>query len=132
MGPFVATTKPRYCGPTLSEIDPDVFRDPATGHWQVYWGSGGDIVTARLAPSLTRLVAPRGDPTLLLRGWSAHLHRPYEHGIEGPYVVARNGWYYLFYSGDNCCSYRRNTPPWSPGRAARRGLSNGSPRPGRG
>lgn len=104
-GPFVSTRSPLYCGPTLSDIDPDVFRDPATGHWQVFWGSGGDIVTARLAPSLTRLVAPHDEPTLLLRGWSARVHRPYEHGIEGPFVIARHGWYYLFYSGDKCCSY---------------------------
>jgi arabinan endo-1,5-alpha-L-arabinosidase len=104
-GPFVTTKKPLYCGPTLSDIDPDVYRDPATGHWQVYWGSGGDIVTTRLAPSLTRLASPGADPKLLLRGWSATVHRPYEHGIEGPFVEAHNGWYYLFYSGNNCCSY---------------------------
>jgi arabinan endo-1,5-alpha-L-arabinosidase len=104
-GPFVTTDRPMYCGPTLADIDSDVFRDPKTGHWLVYWGSGGDIVTARLAPSLTRLAQPNADPTLLLRGWSAHVTRPYEHGIEGPFVELHNGWYYLFYSGDNCCSY---------------------------
>jgi arabinan endo-1,5-alpha-L-arabinosidase len=27
--------------------------------------------------------------------------------VEGPWVVYRNGWYYLFYSGDDCCG----TPP---------------------
>ena len=42
---------------------------------------------------------------MLLRGWSARAQRPYEHGIEGPYVIARRGWYYLFYSGDSCCSF---------------------------
>lgn len=104
-GPFTSTDKPLYCGPTLSDIDSDVFRDPATGHWLVYWGSGGDIVTARLAPSLTRLVSPSAEPKLLLRGWSSPVHRPFEHGIEGPYVIRRHGWYYLFYSGNKCCSY---------------------------
>jgi arabinan endo-1,5-alpha-L-arabinosidase len=104
-GPFVTTSKPLYCGPTLSDIDLHVFHDRATGAWRGYWGSGGDIVTARLAPSLTRLRSPHADPKLLLRGWSAHVHRPFEHGIEGPFVIARHGWYYLFYSGNNCCSY---------------------------
>jgi arabinan endo-1,5-alpha-L-arabinosidase len=104
-GPFVTTHQPLYCGPTYSDIDADVFHDPATGAWRVYWGSGGDIVTARLSRSLTRLAFPDREPQLLLRGWSSPVHRPYEHGIEGPFVVARHGWYYLFYSGDNCCSY---------------------------
>jgi arabinan endo-1,5-alpha-L-arabinosidase len=104
-GPFRTTNKPLYCGPTLSDIDPDVFHDPATGHWLVYWGSGGDVVTARLAPNLDRLASPHAEPKLMLRGWSERVHRPYEHGVEGMFVTARHGWYYLFYSGDNCCSY---------------------------
>jgi arabinan endo-1,5-alpha-L-arabinosidase len=104
-GPFRSTSKPLYCGPTLADIDPDVFRDPATGHWLVYWGSGGDVVSARLAPSLNRLASPHAQPKLELRGWSEHVRRPYEHGVEGMFVTARHGWYYLFYSGDNCCSY---------------------------
>jgi arabinan endo-1,5-alpha-L-arabinosidase len=104
-GPFKTTGKPLYCGPTLADIDPAVFRDPATKRWHLYWGSGGDIVTARLAPSLTRLASPGKSPRLLLRGWSSPVRRPFEHGIEGPFVVARHGWYYLFYSGNKCCSY---------------------------
>jgi arabinan endo-1,5-alpha-L-arabinosidase len=27
----------------------------------------------------------------------------YEQLVEGAWVVRRDGWYYLFYSGDNCC-----------------------------
>jgi arabinan endo-1,5-alpha-L-arabinosidase len=104
-GPFVSTNRPLYCGPTGADIDPDVFRDRRTGDWRVYWGSGGDIVTARLASSMTRLRAPHAGPRLLLRGWSSPVRRPYEHGIEGPFVAQHGGWYYLFYSGDNCCSY---------------------------
>ena len=104
-GPFRATRRPLYCGPTSADIDAHVLRDPATGAWRMYWGSGGDIVTARLAPGLTRLARPDTEPELLLRGWSARIDRPFEHGIEGPYVVTRDGWYYLFYSGNRCCSY---------------------------
>jgi len=33
------------------------------------------------------------------------VHRPFEHGIEGPFTIHRHGWYYLFYSGNKCCSY---------------------------
>jgi arabinan endo-1,5-alpha-L-arabinosidase len=104
-GPFVTARQPLYCGPTEADIDGGIFHDPATGKWLVYWGSGGDIVTAELAPSMLRLGHPDAQPELLLRGWSSPIHRPYEHGIEGPFVVRHGGWYYLFYSGDNCCSY---------------------------
>ena len=120
-GPFVATNRPLYCGPTLADIDATVFRNRTTGRWRAYWGSGGDIVTARLAPSLTRLAHPEAEPKLLLRGWSARVKRPYEHGIEGPAVVARHGWFYLFYSGDNCCSY----PPHYATMVARSRNANG-------
>jgi len=102
-GPFEPTSTPVYCGPTLSDIDASVFHDTATGHWHMYWSSGGDIVTARLASSLTGLAAGAA-PTLLLRRWSATVHRPYEHRVEAPFIIARRDWYYLFYSGNNCCS----------------------------
>ena len=29
--------------------------------------------------------------------------RPYEALVEGAWVARHGGWYYLFYSGDNCC-----------------------------
>lgn len=134
-GPFVTTDEPMYCGPTLSDIDSAVFHDPATGHWLMYWGSGGDIVVARVAANLTELAAPDDEPKLLLRGWSAPIHRPYEHGIEGPFVRLHNGWYYLFYSGNKCCSYpphyatmvarsRSATGPFQRLAATRPGLSS--------
>ena len=104
-GPFRATAQPLHCGSTLADIDADVFRDRTAKTWRVYWGSGGDIVTARLAPSLTRLADPDAEPKTLLRGWSAQVSRTIERGIEGPFVIARRGWYYLFYSGNRCCSF---------------------------
>jgi arabinan endo-1,5-alpha-L-arabinosidase len=134
-GPFVTTRRPLYCGDTLADIDPAVVHDPRTGDWRMYWGSGGDIVTARLARSLVRLRAPLAQPRLLLRGWSSPVHRPYEHGIEGPFVLLHDGWYYLLYSGDNCCSYpphyatmvarsRRAAGPYVRLAATRPGLSS--------
>lgn len=30
--------------------------------------------------------------------------QPYERLVEGAFVVYREGYYYLFYSGDDCCS----------------------------
>jgi arabinan endo-1,5-alpha-L-arabinosidase len=99
-GPFVTTGHPLYCG-TGAALGPDVFHDPASGHWYLYWGSGGSLFTARLGANLTSL-APHSQPKLLLR---KAVHQPYENKIESPFVLARRGWYYLFYSGDHCCSY---------------------------
>ena len=99
-GPFEDSGRPLLCG---YEIDPAVFRDPVGGEWFMYWGSAGDIVVQRMSEDLMRLEGAM--PSTLLLGWSSPVRRPYEHGIEGPFVVHRNGWYYLFYSGDRCCEW---------------------------
>ena len=106
-GPFVDVGAPLYCGPTTSDIDPALFCDPASGSWYCYWGSGGDIVVQPLADDL-RSFADETTPELLLRGWSADPQLPFEHGIEGPFLVERDGWYHLWYSGDRTWTYPPN------------------------
>jgi arabinan endo-1,5-alpha-L-arabinosidase len=129
-GPFLTTSQPLYCG-TGDALGPDVFHDKATGQWRLYWGSGGSLFTAPLASSLTRLAAG-AQPTLLLR---RAVHQPYGSKIESPFVIARNGWYYLFYSGDHCCTKtphyatmvarsRTATGPYQRLSAARPGISS--------
>jgi arabinan endo-1,5-alpha-L-arabinosidase len=98
-GPFVSTGKPLYCGDVVA-VGPDVFFDASTGHWRLVWGSGGEIFTVRLSASLTHRVS-NDPPISILR---KHQHQPYEHTIESPFIIARHGWYYLFYSGDRCCT----------------------------
>jgi arabinan endo-1,5-alpha-L-arabinosidase len=90
-------------GPGFENIDPMRFVDPADGRQLLFWGSGfGPLRVRELAPdglsfaenSEAQVVIETrrpGDPTL------------YGHLIEGSWVHYRNGWYYLFYSGDNCC-----------------------------
>lgn len=99
-GPFESSDKPLLCG---YEIDPAVFLDPVSGDPLMYWGSAGDIVVQPMSEDLLSLEG--AGPSLLLQGWSSPVRRPYEHGIEGPFVIYRRGWYYLFYSGDRCCEY---------------------------
>jgi arabinan endo-1,5-alpha-L-arabinosidase len=106
-GPFRDLGQPLYCGPTTSDIDPALFHDPAGGGWYCYWGSGGDVVVQPVAGDL-RSFAPGTSPQLLLRGWSADPHLPFEHGIEGPFVTERDGWYHLWYSGDRTWTYPPN------------------------
>lgn len=109
-GPFTDVGKPLYCGDTGSDIDAALFHARHSDRWFVYWGSGGDIVVARLSRDLVSLHVG-SFPKRVLRGWSARVHRPYEHGIEGPWVIYRRGWYYLFYSGNKCCEYPPHYAP---------------------
>ena len=99
-GPFRDSGGPLLCG---IEIDPKVFRDPRSGDWLLYWGSSGDIVVQPLADDMVQLEGTA--PTMVLQGWSSPVRRPFERGIEGPFVTFRDGWYYLFYSGDRCCEF---------------------------
>jgi len=104
-GPFAATDEPLYRGPTHADIDLAVFQDPQSGEWFGYWGSGGDAVACRMSPDL--LAFDGSEPEVILRAWTlpADEQGPYENGAEGQFVVHRDGWYYLFTSGDRCCEY---------------------------
>ena len=102
-GPFVPTNEPLQCGPGFVNIDPMQFDDPATGQRLLYWGSGfGPLKVRALAPD--RLHFAPGSPVKeLLFPDSSRRADNYQKLVEGSWVVRRNGWYYLFYSGDNCC-----------------------------
>jgi arabinan endo-1,5-alpha-L-arabinosidase len=99
-GPFVDSGKPLVCGEGFVNIDPMSFDDPKTGKRYLYWGSGFQpIKVQELAPDRLGF-APNSKPIDLVRP------KPgpgYERLIEGAWVTFRDGWYYLFYSGDNCC-----------------------------
>lgn len=103
-GPFVDTGAPFYCGPTTSDIDPMVFEDPQTGKVYMYWGSGGVIVVQELAADLLGF-APGSDLTPVLRAGDYEYEGTWEDVVEGPWVTYRDGYYYLYYSGDTCCEY---------------------------
>ena len=77
------------------QIDVDVFQDPASGKFYLYWGNGymagaelnDDMVS--LKPGTTRLMTPRGG-TL-----QDYAYR------EAPYVFYRQGKYYFMWSVDD-------------------------------
>ena len=76
------------------------FRDPADGGWWLFWGSGFEPIQARrLAPDGLAF-APGSVATPVLE---PDPYLEYENLMEGAWVVARDGWYYLFYAGDSCC-----------------------------
>jgi arabinan endo-1,5-alpha-L-arabinosidase len=99
-GPFADMGRPLQCGPSFVNIDPMSYDDPATGKRLLYWGSGfGPIKVRELAPDRLSF-APGSAPVDLI---PADPKTDYRKLVEGAWVVLRGGYYYLFYSGDNCC-----------------------------
>ena len=100
-GPFTDLGRPFRCGEGFINIDPMAFDDPATGKRLLYWGSGFEpIKVQELAPDRVSF-APGSKPQDLVSPSAGGKTFPVL--VEGSWVVLRNGFYYLFYSGDNCC-----------------------------
>ncbi|MDX6270596.1 MAG: arabinan endo,5-alpha-L-arabinosidase [Acidobacteriota bacterium] len=102
-GPFTDVGKPLKCGKSFVNIDPMAYDDPRTGKRLLYWGSGfeplrvqelaADRVSFKRGSTAREVVFPikTEDPS------------NYQRLIEGAWVTHRDGFYYLFFSGDNCC-----------------------------
>lgn len=105
-GPFKPIARPLKCGPGFEAIDPMAYDDPATGKHLLYWGSGFQPITVQaLAPD--RLAFARGSkPKPLV--WPSRDRKTFPVLIEGAWLTRHAGFYYLFYSGDNCCGEHAN------------------------
>ncbi|MBA3767192.1 MAG: family 43 glycosylhydrolase [Acidobacteria bacterium] len=102
-GPFTDTGKPLKCGESFINIDPMSFDDPATGKRLLYWGSGFQPIRVQeLAPDRKSFM-PGSRAIELVQPIKDENPDNYERLIEGAWVIKRQGFYYLFYSGDNCC-----------------------------
>jgi arabinan endo-1,5-alpha-L-arabinosidase len=100
-GPFVDVGKPMLVGEGFEFIDPMAYDDPATGKRLLYWGSGFQPIRVQeLAPDRTTF-APGSEPIELIRpnGKNGSFPRL----VEASWVLRHDDFYYLFYSGDNCC-----------------------------
>ena len=105
-GPFTDLGKPLECGESFVNIDPMAFADPATGKRWLYWGSGFQPLRVReLAASWTTFT-PGSSATLLVSPNAVKDAFPVL--VEGSWILRRGGYYYLFYSGDNCCGTKAN------------------------
>ncbi|MFC7536724.1 glycoside hydrolase family 43 protein [Sphingomonas sp. GCM10030256] len=103
VGPFLDSGRPLQCGEGFVNIDPFAYDDPATGRKLLYWGSGfGPIKVQELADD--RMSFKRGSkPVDLVPAIKSEDPGEYQRLVEGAWVARRDGYYYLFYSGDNCC-----------------------------
>ena len=102
-GPFVDCGRPLIGGKSFVNIDPCAFDDPETGKRLLYWGSGfGAIKVQELAEDRISF-APGTAPVDLIPAIETDDMTEYQRLVEGVWVIRRNGYYYLFYSGHNCC-----------------------------
>ena len=102
-GPFVDSGHPLLSGPGFTCIDPMAFDDPATGQRLLYWGSGfGPIWVRELADDRLHF-KPDTVAQALLHPSVATDPTDYYRLIEGAWLHYRAGWYYLFFSDNDCC-----------------------------
>ena len=95
-GPFRDKGRPLIEGRGYVAIDPFVLTEGDRSY--VYWGSDGAPIRAqRLTADGMDVV---GKPRAVLYPVAGG---GYESLVEGAWVLERNGYYYLMYSGDACC-----------------------------
>jgi beta-xylosidase len=92
---------PLVCQPRAS-IDPSVVRNVHGRKYLVWKENGGDV------PS-SIWVQPLSIDGLSLTGYAHKIMVGSRHNwegglVEGPRIIQRHGWYYLFYSGGRCCA----------------------------
>ena len=99
-GPFIDKGEPLKCGPGFTHIDPFAFDDPQSGTRYLYWGSNSTPI--RVQELAADRLNFRSDtvPVFVL---NPERGRPYEELLEGVWVTYRQGYYYLFTSGNACC-----------------------------
>lgn len=105
-GPFVDMGRPLKCGTGFVNIDPMVFDDPSTGKRLYYWGSGFEPIRVQELGPDNMSFAPGSTPKDLI--WPNPKKDTFPVLVEGPWVIKRGEFYYMFYSGDNCCGPKAN------------------------
>ena len=100
LGPFTHDGEPLRCGDGFANIDPMAFDDPETGDQYLYWGSHGEPIRVQPLAEDREHFEPGSESTPVV---FPDADEPYGGLIEGAWVIHREGSYYLFYSGDNCC-----------------------------
>lgn len=104
-GPFIDKGEPLICGDSFVNIDPMAFDDPRSGKKLLYWGSAFlPIKVQELADNRLQFKENSRPTDLVFPGQDS----TYNILIEGAWMHYRDDYYYLFYSGDNCCGEKAN------------------------
>jgi len=100
LGPFRAEDEPLLCGEGFVNIDPMAFDDPVSGKKLLYWGSGFEPIKVQELADDRMHFKPGTEPAPVV---FPNQDEPYGTLVEGAWVTYRDGTYFLFHSGDNCC-----------------------------
>ena len=100
-GPFVDMGMPLLLGAGFEFIDPMAFDDPATGKHLLYWGSGFQPIKVQELAADRLSFEIGSNPIDLI--WPNGKKGGFPRLVEASWLLLHDGFYYLFYSGDNCC-----------------------------
>jgi arabinan endo-1,5-alpha-L-arabinosidase len=103
-GPFEDIGIPLVCGESFVNIDPMAFDDTVTGKKYLYWGSAHKPVKVQELHD-DRISFQTGSAPNDVLTPSAE---EYSKLVEGAWLHYHDGYYFLFYSGDNCCGEKAN------------------------
>ena len=103
-GPFTDKGAPLKCGSGFVNIDPMAFDDPQTGKLLLYWGSGFEPIKAQELAADRINFAANSQASNLIFPINSTDPNMYRDLVEGAWVTFRNGFYYMFFSGDDCCT----------------------------
>ncbi|HUQ34080.1 MAG TPA: family 43 glycosylhydrolase [Pyrinomonadaceae bacterium] len=85
------------------------------GRRYLLWKEDGNSVSKptpiwaqQLSADGTQLVGERRELIHNDQPWEKHATLPYGDLVEGPAIIRRNGWFYMFYSGNFCCARECN------------------------
>lgn len=104
---------PLVCQP-VGSIDAFPVTDER-GQRYLLWKEDGNSVSKptpiwaqKLSINGTRLIGERREILRNDQPWEKHASLPYGDLIEGPSIIRRGGWFYMFYSGNFCCARECN------------------------
>ncbi|WP_222949886.1 glycoside hydrolase family 43 protein [Sphingomonas sediminicola] len=100
VGPFVDMGLPLLLGMGFEYIDPMVFDDPVSGQRFLYWGSGFQPIKVQQLAEDHMSFVPDSEPTDII--WP-NSKGGFPRLVEAAWVIHHDDFYYIFYSGDNCC-----------------------------
>jgi arabinan endo-1,5-alpha-L-arabinosidase len=100
-GPFVDMGKPLLQGKGFEFIDPMAYDDPETGEHLLYWGSGFQPIRVQELADDRMSFVPGSEAIELI--WPNGKKGGFPRLVEASWMMRHEDYYYLFYSGDNCC-----------------------------
>jgi arabinan endo-1,5-alpha-L-arabinosidase len=100
-GPFVDIGLPLLAGKKFHNIDPMAFDDPVSGKRLLYWGSGFLPIKVQELAEDRKSFAPGSEAIDLI--WPNGKKGGFPRLVEAAWLIRHDDFYYLFYSGDNCC-----------------------------